>query len=131
MVGVACMWRSVSDLCLFFFFFNATATTDIYTLSLHDALPISGNPDGFDRRGVRQTQPARAVRQIGDHQGRHRARQERGNRFHYTPLSPSERTQLKEGIDESYRDFVTKVADARHGKFEEVEPLAKGRVWLG
>src|SRR5207249_10722745 len=24
----------------FFFFFNATATTDIYTLSLHDALPI-------------------------------------------------------------------------------------------
>src|SRR5438874_11415099 len=23
------------------FFFNATATTDIYTLSLHDALPIS------------------------------------------------------------------------------------------
>src|SRR5947208_11512736 len=31
-------------LCLFFppfFFFNATATTEIYTLSLHDALPIS------------------------------------------------------------------------------------------
>src|SRR5438445_10489546 len=25
---------------LLFFFFNATATTDIYTLSLHDALPI-------------------------------------------------------------------------------------------
>src|SRR5438552_14358170 len=25
----------------FFFFFNDTATTDIYTLSLHDALPIS------------------------------------------------------------------------------------------
>src|SRR5256885_10668847 len=26
----------------FFFFFNDTATTEIYTLSLHDALPISG-----------------------------------------------------------------------------------------
>src|SRR5438876_5551436 len=25
---------------MFFFFFNATATTEIYTLSLHDALPI-------------------------------------------------------------------------------------------
>src|SRR3982750_5041960 len=25
---------------LFFFFFNDTATTEIYTLSLHDALPI-------------------------------------------------------------------------------------------
>src|SRR5438034_8127933 len=34
-----------SCLCLsvffFFFFFNDTATTEIYTLSLHDALPIS------------------------------------------------------------------------------------------
>src|SRR5438132_12189461 len=26
---------------LFFFFFNDTATTEIYTLSLHDALPIA------------------------------------------------------------------------------------------
>src|SRR5256885_11477847 len=26
--------------CFFFFFFNDTATTEIYTLSLHDALPI-------------------------------------------------------------------------------------------
>ena len=34
---------------LFFFFFNATATTEIYTLSLHDALPISGAP-GLRRR---------------------------------------------------------------------------------
>src|SRR5215471_15958247 len=29
---------------LFFFFFNDTATTEIYTLSLHDALPIYGQP---------------------------------------------------------------------------------------
>src|SRR5260221_13314200 len=28
-------------LLFFFFFFNDTATTEIYTLSLHDALPIS------------------------------------------------------------------------------------------
>src|SRR5256885_7720217 len=41
----------------FFFFFNDTATTEIYTLSLHDALPISdGNylkqfsPDYFTDR---------------------------------------------------------------------------------
>src|SRR5258707_7753135 len=32
-----------------FFFFNDTATTEIYTLSLHDALPISG--PALDRRG--------------------------------------------------------------------------------
>src|SRR5216683_5313766 len=30
-----------SFLFFFFFFFNDTATTEIYTLSLHDALPIS------------------------------------------------------------------------------------------
>src|SRR2546427_13202453 len=28
--------------CFIFFFFNDAATTEIYTLSLHDALPISG-----------------------------------------------------------------------------------------
>src|SRR2546426_2085910 len=31
---------------LFFFFFNDTATTEISTLSLHDALPISLRPPG-------------------------------------------------------------------------------------
>src|SRR5438874_8386234 len=37
----------------FFFFFNDTATTEIYTLSLHDALPISsaqGEVAGVERR---------------------------------------------------------------------------------
>src|SRR2546422_3258908 len=29
-----------------FFFFNDTATTEIYTLSLHDALPILSDPRG-------------------------------------------------------------------------------------
>ena len=30
--------------CFFYFFFNDTATTEIYTLSLHDALPICDLP---------------------------------------------------------------------------------------
>src|SRR3989454_2348918 len=30
---------------LIFFFFNDTATTEIYTLSLHDALPIFAGPE--------------------------------------------------------------------------------------
>src|SRR2546426_8418166 len=41
----------------FFFFFNDTATTEIYTLSLHDALPISvvgvRAEDSIWRRSVR------------------------------------------------------------------------------
>src|SRR2546430_8807636 len=39
-----------------FFFFNDTATTEIYTLSLHDALPI------FEHRVDRVEQSTRAVR---------------------------------------------------------------------
>src|SRR5436309_8587469 len=35
---ISSLYTTVS---LFFFFFNDTATTEIYTLSLHDALPIS------------------------------------------------------------------------------------------
>src|SRR6266853_5538479 len=31
-------------LLIFFFFFHDPATTEIYTLSLHDALPIAGRP---------------------------------------------------------------------------------------
>src|SRR5690606_41400109 len=35
-----CVCRSFIPSSSFFFFFNDTATTEIYTLSLHDALPI-------------------------------------------------------------------------------------------
>src|SRR5688572_32643598 len=35
---------------LFSFFFNDTATTEIYTLSLHDALPISASSRARTRR---------------------------------------------------------------------------------
>src|SRR5438034_7096864 len=38
----------------FFFFFNDTATTEIYTLSLHDALPILFPGPARQRRRVRQ-----------------------------------------------------------------------------
>src|SRR5258707_2904180 len=41
----------------FFFFFNDTATTEIYTLSLHDALPISQrrrsrSPNNIEHEGL-------------------------------------------------------------------------------
>jgi protease IV len=49
----------------------------------------------------------------------------------YTPLTADERAKLRDGIDESYRDFVTKVATARKRPYAEIEPLAEGRVWLG
>src|SRR5206468_12163646 len=39
---ILCLYPSLISTLLFFFFFNDTATTEIYTLSLHDALPIPG-----------------------------------------------------------------------------------------
>src|SRR2546426_8271734 len=43
------------SICVLFFFFNDTATTEIYTLSLHDALPIF---DGAGERSDRgETEP--------------------------------------------------------------------------
>src|SRR3989442_9040108 len=42
----------------FFFFFNDTATTEIYTLSLHDALPIClHHRDGDGGRSLHGAQP--------------------------------------------------------------------------
>src|SRR3712207_8216859 len=35
-----------------FFFFNDTATTEIYTLSLHDALPICGSAPEYGSKDV-------------------------------------------------------------------------------
>src|SRR3712207_8599026 len=48
------MWRS-------YFFFNDSATTEIYTLSLHDALPISRGSRRSSARGSRR-RPAASAR---------------------------------------------------------------------
>src|SRR3712207_9499732 len=48
-----------------FFFFNDTATTEIYTLSLHDALPISGEGHHHLHQHLERTQEGR--RQGPDH----------------------------------------------------------------
>jgi protease-4 len=49
----------------------------------------------------------------------------------YTSLSPDELALLQRGIDESYTDFVMKVAIGRHRQPADIEPVAQGRVWLG
>src|SRR5256885_3129518 len=62
------------SLCLpssFFFFFNDTATTEIYTLSLHDALPILQTDRGPARRrlgAVARRPRQRALRARGQPQ---------------------------------------------------------------
>src|SRR2546426_2655696 len=46
----------------FFFFFNDTATTEIYTLSLHDALPISNVRGALTRSARTRSQRVAAQR---------------------------------------------------------------------
>src|SRR5260221_14712958 len=46
---------------LFFFFFNDTATTEIYTLSLHDALPISSSRPPRMLAGLSFSRTARSL----------------------------------------------------------------------
>src|SRR5438093_9109014 len=60
----------------FFFFFNDTATTEIYTLSLHDALPIShrGHPG------------ARAARRRAQASDRRQGLQDRRSEEHTSEL---------------------------------------------
>src|SRR5258708_31664299 len=49
---------SLRLLLFFFFFFNDTATTEIYTLSLHDALPIWCQPRSIRAKAPCPAQPA-------------------------------------------------------------------------
>src|SRR5260221_3316068 len=46
---ISVLTHCISTLFHLCFFFNDTATTEIYTLSLHDALPISGGCCGPER----------------------------------------------------------------------------------
>lgn len=49
----------------------------------------------------------------------------------YGPMTPEADAKLQSGLNEFYTQFVTVVAEGRKRKYDEVEPLAQGRVWLG
>src|SRR2546425_8714461 len=96
---------------LSFFFFNDTATTEIYTLSLHDALPIwlrfEDQPvsGGLPRPGVRQeVGPAREVDRGQNRGGAERVR---------GPRSDLRRGSV--GDEGRHPDGNARHADARHG----------------
>src|SRR3712207_8547917 len=72
-------------LCIFFF--NDTATTEIYTLSLHDALPIFRQ-----RRCGRQQREAAGPEQYADHPGQDPLRRRRRRSAHVR-VPPRARTR--------------------------------------
>src|SRR3712207_7974816 len=70
----------------FFFFFNDTATTEIYTLSLHDALPICLGP----RVSRASARTARAA----DAEALRRFRCDRGGRWYARDVQQLVRRQV-------------------------------------
>src|SRR4051794_13766353 len=49
----------------------------------------------------------------------------------YGPMPPEARAKLESGMQEFYSQFVTVVSQGRKRAYNDVEPLAQGRVWLG
>ncbi len=47
------------------------------------------------------------------------------------PLTDAGRAKLRQEIEVFYRDFVERVASARKRPYDQVEPLAQGRAWVG
>jgi len=47
------------------------------------------------------------------------------------PLTPEEKDKVQKEIQVFYKGFVDRVAEARKRPYDQVEPLAQGRVWLG
>src|SRR5437588_7018983 len=54
-----------TSLVVLFFFFNDPAPTEIYTLSLHDALPISRASPGFEKNKLRNSRGLPHLRTTG------------------------------------------------------------------
>jgi protease-4 len=49
----------------------------------------------------------------------------------YQPWNDEERTRIRELMEAFYKDFVTKAAQGRRKRYDEVDALAQGRVWTG
>ncbi len=47
------------------------------------------------------------------------------------PLTPEEKDKVQKEIQVFYRGFVNRVSEARKRPYDQIEPLAQGRVWLG
>ncbi len=46
-------------------------------------------------------------------------------------FTPEERSRLETEIKTMYKEFVSKVASGRKKQFDDIEPIAQGRVWSG
>src|SRR2546422_6421102 len=122
-----------TSISLFFFFFNDTATTEIYTLSLHDALPISPRsthaaaadgraatrPAERRRRRPRARTPAPPSRAVGASSCLAEQRELRGAGQppqHRLPLKRRGAGGLPLAVDEPHRPARARVGARRAGR---------------
>src|SRR5690242_21411333 len=82
------------------FFFNATAPTEIYTLSLHDALPISFLPTARSSKARRPSTRARS---------RENRRPSFANRAAISPRSPAVRSEEHTSELQSHVNLVCRL----------------------
>src|SRR6266540_254634 len=88
----------------YFFFFNDTATTEIYTLSLHDALPIPRGLLEGERDGVLHVGPALGL-WLGDGPGP-------ATRCASARVSPPLRPRAEELLEDVAEPAAVEVLDA-------------------
>src|SRR2546428_7206166 len=93
----------------YFFFFNDTATTEIYTLSLHDALPISARLSPIRPASGRARPRARAARhRPGRPSSRRCARSHRAAHARSAP-APRQRSEEHTSELQSRSDLVCRL----------------------
>jgi len=111
-------------LCFFFFFFNDTATTEIYTLSLHDALPIlSRRRQGSIRSGYQpgRVWKTRRVHIEGDFQPtRHLCTS--GNRRRWAAIRHPQRDCNRE-VERARCPTKSGTEDQKHGRTSNLKSL--------
>ncbi len=47
------------------------------------------------------------------------------------PLSEFEKLYIQKGLDQGYKNFISKAAESRSMDIDEMEPIASGRIWTG
>src|SRR5262245_63968653 len=101
---------------LFFFFFHDTATTEIYTLSLHDALPICGldricgaeNCSCRDRRTPTKVR-TRAKRSGADRKSTRLNSSHLGISYAVFCLKKKKKSNANHTVDKAYDQTTTRV----------------------
>src|SRR2546422_5207084 len=110
--------------CYFFFFFNDTATTEIYTLSLHDALPISATLNRhIDSRSPRSQIPWLSRSRRGPSERSEEHTSELQSRLHLVCRLLLEKKKKKNNTKNTYNKPSRHCSNHTHHDSCDTDPL--------